>query len=100
LLRSTGHQRWPSPEPVWPAAPIDLWLGAKGVAQLAVVLGVVLLIREHSPDAGHDREGGQKLRFWAALPSLPENQICGLIQDPVRLTTRPPTASVVRVVSE
>src|SRR3954464_1262870 len=36
------------------------WLDTEVAAESAMTLGVIPFVREHGPDAGHDREGGQE----------------------------------------
>ena len=55
---------WPAPlsqsRSVWLPTPVDLRLDPEVAAQFAMRLGVVALIGEHGPEAGHHRKGGQE----------------------------------------
>ena len=41
-------------------APVDVRLGAKPAAEVAMMLGIIAFVGEHGADAGHDRKGGQE----------------------------------------
>src|SRR3954463_7769274 len=55
-VRTQGCQTLPNAHP-WASHPITL---VEAAAQVAMVFGIVSLIREHGPDASHAREGGQE----------------------------------------
>ena len=39
---------------------VDVRLGAKPATEVAVVLGIIALVRKHRANPGHDRKGGQE----------------------------------------
>jgi hypothetical protein len=45
---------------VWLPTHVDLGLDTEVAAESAMTLGVIPFVREHRPDAGHDREGSQE----------------------------------------
>src|SRR3954462_7305133 len=45
---------------VWLPTRVDLGLDTEVAAESAMTLGVIPFVREHRPDPGHDRKGGQE----------------------------------------
>src|ERR1700759_135691 len=89
---------------------VDMRLGAKAAAEIAMMLGVIAFVGEHRADPGHDREGGEEQaledervidvgrghgaghrhaipvhREWYLLPRLPRSVGLGPVSSPPRL---------------